>query len=156
MVDAELTVIAAQGIVSFVKFRAVHVQNAVCNIVALRTAHCEERVVLQIECLPAHQVNDVRSDFMHFSTVPSLNGIFIQHVEVFMIAVYKQNCKRQGFQPVKLRIITFVAVPDAAKVTSDDHVVVFRHLRSLRKVLRPESECVSVKITGCINHRLTS
>ena len=73
-----------------------------------------------------------------------------------MIAVHEQNHKRQGFQPVELRDVTLIAVPDTTEVAADDHVVVFRHLRSLRKVLRPESECVSVKITGCINHRLTS
>ena len=106
MVDPELTAIAAQAVISFVEIRAVHIQNAVCNVVALCAAHCEESAVLKLKCLPAHQVNDVRSDFMHFPTVPLLHGVFVQSVKVFMIAVYEQNRKRQGFQPVELRIVT--------------------------------------------------
>ena len=152
MVDAELTVIAAQAVISFVKIRAVHVQNAVCNVVALRTAHCEEGTVLQLKRLTAHQVNDVRADLMHVSAVPLFHGIFVQRIEVFVIAVYEQDCKRQGFQPVDLRIVALVAVPDAAKIAADDHVVVFRHVGLLWKILRLESESVSVKVAGCVNH----
>ena len=91
MVDAELSAIAAHGIVSFVKIRAVHIQNAVRNVVALCAAHCEEGAALQLERLPAHQVNDVRADFMHLSAVPLLHGIFVQSIEVFMIAVQEQE-----------------------------------------------------------------
>ena len=70
MVDAELSAIAAHGIVSLIKIWAVHIQNAVCNVVALCAAHCEERAALQLKRLPAHQMDDVWADFMHLSTVP--------------------------------------------------------------------------------------
>ena len=152
MVDAELPAIAAQGIVSLVKIRALHVQNAIRKVVALCAAHREERAALQLECLPAHQVNDVRTDFMHLSAVPLLHGIFIQRVEVFMVAVHKQNCKRQGFQPVELRIVALVAIPNTSEVAADDHVVVLGHLRLLREILRLESEDIAVKIAGCVYH----
>ena len=42
-------------------------------------------------------MDDMWTDFMHLSAVPLLHGIFIQRVEVFVIAVYEQNRKRQGF-----------------------------------------------------------
>lgn len=64
---------------------------------ALSTSHREKRAALQLERLPAHQMDDMWTDFMHLSAVPLLHGIFIQRVEVFVIAVYEQNRKRQGF-----------------------------------------------------------
>ena len=93
MIDTELSAIAAQGVISFVKIRAVHVQNAVRNVVALCAAHREEGAALQLECLSAHQVDDVRTDLMHLSTVPLLHRIFVQSIEVFVIAVHEQDCK---------------------------------------------------------------
>ena len=119
---------------------------------ALCAAHHEEGAALQLERLPARQVNDVQADFVYFAAVPLLHGIFAQSIKVFMVSIHEQNRKRQGLQPVKLRIVTLVAVPDAAKVATDDHVVVFGHLRLLQKVLRLESENVSVKVAGCVNH----
>ncbi len=88
MVDAELSTIAAHGIVSLIKIWAVHIQNAICNIVALCAAHREEGAALQLERLPARQVNDVRADFVYFAAVPFLHGIFVQGIEVFVIAVH--------------------------------------------------------------------
>ena len=123
---------------------------------ALCAAHREEGAALQLERLPAHQVDNVRTDLIHPSAVPLFQRMFVQRIEVFMIAVHEQNRKRQDFQPVELRIITLVAVPDAAKIAADDHVVVFRHLGLFRKVLRLKPKAVSMKIAGCVNHRLTS
>lgn len=91
---------------------------------ALCAAHCEEGTALQLERLPTHQVNDVWADFMHHSAVPLLHWIFLQSVKVLVIAVHEQNRKRQGLQPVKLRIVALVAVPDASEVAAGDHVVV--------------------------------
>ena len=156
MVDTELSAIAAQRIVPFVKIRAVHVQNPVCNVVALCAAHREEGAALQLERLTAHQVNDVRTDLMHLSAVPLLHRIFVQSIEVFMIAVYEQDRKRQGFQPVKQRIVALIAMPNKPCVAADDHVVVFGHLRLLREILWLESESIAVKIAGCVNHRFIS
>ena len=87
-----------QSIVALVKIRAVHIQNPIRNIMALRTAHCEERSALQLECLPAHQMEDVRAYFMYRSAVPLLDGVFVQGIEIFMVSVYKQDGKRQRFQ----------------------------------------------------------
>lgn len=84
---------------------------------------------MQLERLPAHQMDDMWTDFMHLSAVPLLHGIFIQRVEVFVIAVYEQNRKRQGFQPVELWIVTLVTVPDTAEIAADDHVIVLCHFR---------------------------
>ena len=117
---------------------------------ALCAAHREEGAVLQIERLPAHQVNDVRTDLMYLSAVPLFHRIFIQRIEVFVIAVHEQNRKRQSFQPVELRIVALATVPDASEIAADDHVVILRHLGLFRKVLRLESEA------GCFreDHRL--
>ena len=123
---------------------------------ALCAAHCEERAALQLERLAAHQVNDVRANSMHLSSVPFHHGIFVQRIEVFMIAVHEQNRKRQGFQPVELWIVTLVTVPDTAEIAADDHVIVLCHFRLLWKVLRLKPKAVSMKIAGCVNHRLTS
>ena len=129
MVDTELPTVAAQGIVPFVKIRAVHVQNPIRNVMALRTAHREESAALKLKHLPAHQVDDVRADFMHHSAVPLFQRMFVQRIEVFMIAVHEQNRKRQGFQPVELWIVTLVTVPDTAEIAADDHVIVLCHFR---------------------------
>ena len=117
MVDAKLSAIAAQRIVPFVKIRAVHIQNPIRNVMALCAAHREEGAALQLERLSAHQVNDVRTDLMHLSAVPLLHGIFVQRIEVFMIAVQEQDSEWQGFQSVELRIVTLVAVPNTAEVS---------------------------------------
>ena len=119
---------------------------------ALCAAHCEERAALQLERLTAHQVNDVRANSMHLSSVPFLHGIFVQHIEVFMIAVQEQDSERQGFQSVELRIVALIAMPNKSCIAADDHVVVFRHVGLLWKILRLESESVSVKVAGCVNH----
>lgn len=152
MIDTELSAIAAQGITSLVKIYAVRIQNAIRNIVALCTAHRKEDAVLQFEHLPANQVNDLRTDFVCFSTVPLFHGIFVQSIEIFVITVHKKDSKRQGFQPVELRIIAFVTVPDTSEVAADDHVIVFRHSRLLRKVLWLKPKWIFVKITGCIDY----
>ena len=65
---------------------------------ALRTAHREEGAALQLERLPAHQVNDVWADFMHLPSVPLLDGVLVQGIEIFMVSVHKQDGKRQRFQ----------------------------------------------------------
>ena len=119
---------------------------------ALCAAHCEEGAALQLERLPAHQMDDMWTNFLHFPAVPLLHGIFAQSIKVFMVSIHEQNRKRQGLQPVKLRIVALVAVPDTAKIAADDHVVILRHLGLLRKVLWLKPEAVPVKITGCINH----
>lgn len=93
---------------------------------------------------------------MHLSAVPLLHGIFIQSIKVFMITVYEQNRKRQGFQTVELRIVTLVTVPDTAEIAADDHVIVLGQLRLLRKVLWLKPKWISVKIAGCVNHRFIS
>ena len=112
-----------QSIVALVKIRAVHIQNPIRNIMALRTAHCEERAALQLERLPAHQVNDVRANSMHLSAVPLLHRIFVQRIEVFMIAVQEQDSKRQGFQPVELRIVALIAMPNKPKIVVGENVI---------------------------------
>lgn len=116
MVNAKLPAIAAQAVILFVKIWAVHVQNAVSNIMALCAAHREEGAALQLERLPAHQVDNVRTDLIHPSAVPLFQRMFVQRIEVFMIAVHEQNRKRQGFQPVELWIVTLVTVPDTAEI----------------------------------------
>ena len=87
MVDAELSAIAVLRIISRVKIRAVHVQNAVRNITALCAAHREEGAALQLERLSTHQMDDVWTDFMHFSAVPSPHGIFVQSAKILVIAL---------------------------------------------------------------------
>ena len=96
---------------------------------ALRTAHREESAALKLKHLPAHQVDDVRADFMHHSAVPLFQRMFVQRIEVFMIAVHEQNRKRQGIQPAELWIVTLVTVPDTAEIAADDHVIVLCHFR---------------------------
>ncbi len=51
-----------------------------------------------------------------------------------MVSIYKQNRKRQGLQPVELRIVALVAVPHTAKIAADDHVVILRHPGLLWKI----------------------
>lgn len=123
---------------------------------ALCAAHREERAALQLERLSTHQMYDVRADFMYLPTAPLFHGIFVQSIKVFMISVYEQDRKRQGFQPVKLRIVAFIAVPHKPCVAADDHVVILRHLGLFWKVLRLKPKRISVKIAGCVNHHVIS
>ena len=98
VVDAKLSAIAAQSIVALVKIRTVHVQNPIRNVMALRAAHREERSALQLERLSAHQMENMRAYSVNLPSVPLLDGVFVQGIEIFMVSVYKQDGKRQRFQ----------------------------------------------------------
>ena len=65
---------------------------------ALRAAHREERSALQLERLPAHQMENVRAYSVNRSTAPLLDGVFVQSIEIFMVSVHKQDGKRQRLQ----------------------------------------------------------
>ena len=94
MVDPEAGTHSSESPILFFKIRRIGIQNTIVNIVAPGTAHGEEGVSLQVEDLPAHQMDYMGPNALDFSAVPFLYGVFLQQVEVFVVAADKQRGER--------------------------------------------------------------
>lgn len=108
---------SSEGPILFFKIRCLGIQNTIVNIVAPGSAHCEERIPLQIKDLPMHQMDYMRPNALDLSAVPFLYRVFLEQVEIFMVPADKQRSKRQVFQPVQVASILFTAFPYTAEVT---------------------------------------
>ena len=103
---------------------------------ARRPAEGEKSLATDCIHLPAHQVDDVGSDEMDLSTIPLADGVTIEQIEIFMIAVHKRNGKgqrREGLQVAPERLCR----PDPAEVPRNDHIVVLGEI-GMRPAERPE------------------
>ena len=60
------------------------------------TAECEEAGTLQFEDLTPHEMNYIVADVLNFSTLPAVDGIFFQQIEILMIPIHPQ--KRKGLR----------------------------------------------------------
>ena len=78
--------------------------------------HCEDPLSADLIKLSPHQVQDAGADHLHESTVPLVDWIAAEQVEIFVIPTHKQCRKRSVFQPVQPLLFGIAAIPDAAEV----------------------------------------
>ncbi|MPN25935.1 hypothetical protein SDC9_173356 [bioreactor metagenome] len=63
------------------------IQHSILDVMARGTAHREEGLAVYRKALPAHQLQDIVSYGPHVPAVPVRDGICLQQVVVFVVAV---------------------------------------------------------------------
>lgn len=117
MVDPEAGTHSSERPILFFKIRRIGIQNTIVNIVTPGAAHGEEGISLQVEDLPAHQMDHMGPNALDFPAVPFLYRVFPQQVKVFVVAADKQRGERQVFQLFQAAGILFAAFPYTAEVS---------------------------------------
>ena len=111
---------------------------AILPVVARGTAHGKDREPVDIEHLPAHQVQHVRSRLMDEPAVPLPHRQPGQGVVVLMVAVYETRGPGLRFEPVEPVFLGVGSIPDKAEVAGHDHCVIAR--QGPAQWPRPEGE----------------
>jgi len=91
-------------------------------------------------------MQDTGTDRLHLSAVPFAHRVVPQKVIVFVITTHKQGGKGSVRQPVQPLLFSVAAIPDTAKVTADDHMILFGQALLFPEGLRAEAAEVAVRI----------
>ena len=89
---------------------------------------------------------------LYLSAVPVLCRVFCQKVKVFMVAGNEQDCKGKLFQPIQPFVLLFASIPNPAKISADDYIIILRHSCLLGEICFPKAFKCAMGIPGSINH----
>ena len=83
---------------------------------------------------------------LYQAAVPLADWIVAEQIIVFMVSADEQRGKGPGLQLVQPLLFSVAAIPDTAKVTADDHIILFGQAFLFPEGLRAEAAEVAVCI----------
>ena len=76
---------------------------------------------------------------LYLSAVPVLYRIFCQKVKVFMLAGNEQDRKGKLFQPIQPLVLLFASIPNPAKISTYDYIIILCHGCLLGEIFFPKA-----------------
>ena len=116
------------------------------NLAAAGPAHRKEALAVEVEYLPALEQANRRADAPCKSAVPLLHRTARQERVVLVVPGDEQRRKGAGVEPVEKVVFLGGAVPDAAEVAADKHVVALLQAGLFRKGVLLEAGEIAVGV----------